>query len=150
MGFLITAFNAEVDNIISNTTARNFASSAKKIEKWFDRVNKDGKDSYIELSRDLLALRLEEQRHFFEFKYKKEMELEEQRYMRETLREEAKVKKEIEKFITDREKEEVTYQKSLNAALSKIKTANQEEIEKLNTHIEELKLKLERATNEKK
>ena len=147
--FLITAFNAEVDNIISNTTARNFASSAKKIEKWFDRVNKDGKDSYIELSRDLLALRLEEQRHFFEFKYKKEMELEEQRYMRETLREEAKVKKEIEKFITDREKEEVTYQKSLNAALSKIKTANQEEIEKLNTHIEELKLKLERATNEK-
>lgn len=147
--FLITAFNAEVDNIISNTTARNFASSAKKIEKWFDRVNKDGQDSFIELSRDLLALRLEEHRHFFEYKYKKEMELDEQRYMRETLREEAKVKKEIEKFITDREKEEVTYQKSLNAALSKIKTANQEEIEKLNTHIEELKLKLERATNEK-
>lgn len=147
--FLITAFNAEVDNIISNTNARNFANSAKKIEKWFDRVNKDGQDSFIELSRDLLALRLEEQRHFFEFIYKKEMELEEQRYMKETLREEAKVKKEIEKFITDREKEEVTYQKSLNAALSKIKTANQEEIEKLNTHIEELKLKLERATNEK-
>lgn len=147
--FLITAFNAEVDNIISNTTARNFASSAKKIEKWFDRINKSGKDSYVELSRDLLALRLEEQRHFFEFKYKKEMELDEQRYMRETLREEAKVKKEIEKFITDREKEEVTYQKSLNAALSKIETANQEEIVKLNTHIEELKLKLERATNEK-
>lgn len=147
--FLITAFNAEVDNIISNTTARNFANSAKKIEKWFDRVNKDGQDSFIELSRDLLALRLEEQRHFFEFKYKKEMELEEQRYMRETLREEAKVKKEIEKFIADREKEEVTYHKSLNAALSKIKTANQEEIEKLNTHIEELKLKLERATSEK-
>lgn len=147
--FLITAFNAEVDNIISNTTARNFASSAKKIEKWFDRVNKDGQDSFIELSRDLLALRLEEHRHFFEYKYKKEMELEEQRYMRETLREEAKVKKEIEKFIIDREKEEVTYQKSLDAALIKVKTANQEEIERLNTHIEELKLKLERATNEK-
>lgn len=147
--FLITAFNAEVDNIISNTTARNFANSAKNIEKWFDRVNKDGQDSLIELSRDLLALRLEEHRHFFEYKYKKEMELEEQRYMRETLREEAKVKKEIEKFITDREKEEEIYQKSLNAALIKMKTANQQEIEKLNTHIEELKLKLERATNEK-
>lgn len=147
--FLITAFNAEVDNIISNTTARNFASSAKKIEKWFDRANEDGKDSFIEISRDFLALRLEEQRHCFEYIYKKAMELEEQRYMRETLREEAKVKKEIEKFITDREKEEETYQKSLNTALTKIKTANQEEIEKLNTHIEELKLKLERATDEK-
>lgn len=147
--FLITAFNAEVDNIISNTTARNFANSAKKIEKWFDRINKDGKDSFIQLSRDLLALRLEEQRHFFEYKYKKEMELEEQRYMRETLREEAKVKKEIEKFITVREKEEETYQKSLNAALVKAKTANQEEIDKLNKHIEDLKLKLERASQEK-
>ena len=147
--FLITAFNAEVDNIILNTTARNFASNAKKIEKWFDRANKDGKDSFIELSRDLLALRLEEQRHFFEYKYKKEMELEEQRYMRETLREEAKVKKEIEKFITDRGKEEETYQKSLKAALIKIKTANKEEVDKLNTHIKELKLKLERATKER-
>lgn len=147
--FLITAFNAEVDNIISNTTARNFSSRSKKIEKWFDRINKEGKDSFIELSRDLLALRLEEQRHFFEYKYKKEMELDEQRYMRETLREEAKVKKEIEKFILDREKEEETYQKSLNDAQIQIKTANQEEIDKLNNHIEELKLKLERASQEK-
>ncbi|MDF1763339.1 MAG: DUF4041 domain-containing protein, partial [Oleibacter sp.] len=147
--FLVTAFNAEVDNIISNTTARNFSSSTKKIEQWFDRVNKDGKDSFIELSRDFLALRLEEHRYFFEYKYKKEMEIEEQRYMRETLREEATVKKEIEKFIIDREKEEETYQKSLNSALIRLKTANQEEVNKLNTHIEELKIKLERASKEK-
>ncbi len=94
-------------------------------------------------------MRLEEQRHAFEYKYKKEMELEEQRFMKESLREEAKVKKEIESFVTAREKEEKTFQKDLSDALARVQTANQEEVEKLNSHIEELKLKLERATSEK-
>ncbi|HHY0506332.1 TPA: DUF4041 domain-containing protein [Vibrio parahaemolyticus] len=147
--FLITAFNAEVDNIIANTNARNFTANAKKIDKWFQKVNKSGDDSYVELNRTLLFLRLEEQRHAFEYKYKKEMELEEQRFMKESLREEAKVKKEIESFITAREKEEKAFQKDLSDALARVQTANQEEVEKLNSHIEELKLKLERATSEK-
>lgn len=147
--FLLIAFNAEVDNLISNTSAKNFTSNAKKIEKWFDQVNKNGQDSCIMLSRDLLFLRLEEQRYVFEHKYKKEMELEEQRYMRETLREEAKVKREIEKFVIEREKEEKSYQKDLKQALLTIETASQEQIDKLTLHIEELKLKLSRATEEK-
>ncbi|EPR5524127.1 DUF4041 domain-containing protein [Vibrio parahaemolyticus] len=147
--FLITTFNAEVDNIIANTNARNFTANAKKIDKWFQKVNKSGDDSYVELNRTLLFLRLEEQRHAFEYKYKKEMELEEQRFMKESLREEAKVKKEIESFVTAREKEEKAFQKDLSDALAKVQTANQEEVEKLNSHIEELKLKLERATSEK-
>ncbi len=147
--FLITAFNAEVDNIIANTNARNFTANAKKIDKWFQKVNKSGDDSYVELNRTLLFLRLEEQRHVFEYKYKKEMELEEQRFMKESLREEAKVKKEIESFVTAREKEEKAFQKDLSEALAKVQTANQEEVEKLNSHIEELKLKLEHATSEK-
>lgn len=147
--FLLIAFNAEVDNLISNTSAKNFTSNAKKIEKWFDQVNKNGQDSCIVLSRDLLFLRLEEQRYVFEHKYKKEMELEEQRYMREALREEAKVKREIEKFVIEREKEERSYQKDLKQALFTIEKASQEQVEKLTRHIEELKLKLSRATEEK-
>ncbi|WP_420935153.1 DUF4041 domain-containing protein [Alteromonas sp. A081] len=147
--FLLTAFNAEVDNIITQTTSRNFAVNTKKIEKWFEQVNKNGDDSYIVLSRDLLSLRLEEQRYFFEHKYKKDMELEEQRFMRQTLREEAKVKKEIEKFVSEREKEERAYQKDLNKALLDIKSANQEQVSTLTKYIEELQLKLSVATKEK-
>ncbi|AUI88893.1 hypothetical protein BS333_21195 (plasmid) [Vibrio azureus] len=147
--FLITAFNAEVDNIIANTNARNFTANAKKIDKWFQKVNKSGDDSYVELNRTLLFLRLEEQRHVFEYKYKKEMELEEQRFMKESLREEAKVKKEIESFVTAREKEEKAFQQDLSDALARVQTSNQEEVEKLNSYIEELKLKLERTSSEK-
>ncbi|MCK8077630.1 DUF4041 domain-containing protein [Vibrio sp. 1CM2L] len=147
--FLVATFNAEVDHIISLTTARNFVSNTRRIEKCFNKVNKHGEDLYVVLDRTLLFLRLEEQRHAFEYKYKKEMELEEQRFMKESLREEAKVKKEIESFVTAREKEEKTFQKDLSDALARVQTANQEEVEKLNSHIEELKLKLERATSEK-
>ncbi|MEZ9120499.1 DUF4041 domain-containing protein [Vibrio cyclitrophicus] len=147
--FLVATFNAEVDHIISLTTARNFVSNTRRIEKCFNKVNKHGEDLYVVLDRTLLFLRLKEQRHAFEYKYKKEMELEEQRFMKESLREEAKVKKEIESFVIAREKEEKTFQKDLSDALARVQTANQEEVEKLNSHIEELKLKLERATSEK-
>lgn len=147
--FLITAFNAEVDNLIANTNLTNFNKNAKKIEKWFDKANKNGDDSFVEINRELLRLRLEEQRYFFEHKYKKEMELEDQRYMREVLREESKLKKEIEHFVVAREKEEMTYRKALDIALADIQVANSEAVDRLNTHIEELTAKLERATSEK-
>lgn len=147
--FLVTAFNSEVDNLIANTNLTNFSKNAKKIEKWFDKANKNGDDSFVEINRELLSLRLEEQRYFFEHKYKKEMELEEQRYMREVLREESKVKKEIEHFVVAREKEEITYKKALDIALADIQVANSEAVDRLNTHIEELTAKLSRATSEK-
>jgi len=147
--FLVTAFNSEVDNIISNTTSRNFASSAKNIEKWFDKVNKGGTDDFVRLNRELLTLRLEEHRCAFEYRIKKEMELEDQRYMRETIREENKVKKEIEEFVKAREKEEKAYQKDLDTAVGEIKSSNEEEVIKLQKYIEELHLKIERSTSEK-
>jgi hypothetical protein len=147
--FLVTAFNSEVDNIISNTTSRNFAFSAKSIEKWFDKVNKGGADDFVRLNREILALRLEEHRCAFEYRIKKEMEVEDQRYMRETIREENKVKKEIEEFVKAREKEEKAFQKDLDTALVKIKSSNEAEVIKLKKYIEELHRKIEISTNEK-
>ena len=147
--FLVTAFNAEIDNLIVKTTARNFVNTVKKIEKWFNKVNKIGSDSFVGLNRELLSLRLEEQRHAFEFKYKREMEAEDQKLMKASLREEAKIKKEIEQFIADREKEEESFKKELDNAIRDLNDSDSEEINKLNIYIEELKYKLERAGTEK-
>mgnify|MGYP001135619432 CR=1 FL=1 len=147
--FLVKAFNAEADNLISKTNSKNFISNAKKIESWFNTANKNGDDSFIELNRNILNLRLKEQRLFFEHKYKKAMELEEQQFMKESIREEAKVKKEIEKFISDREKDEVLYRKEIEEINKAIHIANEETVYKLNKKIEELEIKLQRATSEK-
>ena len=147
--FMVMSFNAEVDNIIRNVTARNLTSSANKIEKWFNKVNKGNRDNLVRLNRALLDYRLKELSYTFEYHLKCEMEIDEQRYTKECMKEEAKVKKEIESFVTDREKEEKNYQQELNKALSEIETVNKEQVDKLRAHITELKVKLERATTEK-
>ena len=147
--FLLKSFNSEVDNLISKSKSTNFSNIVKNIENWFDRVNKAGNDDYIYLRRELLELRLQEHRYAFEFQLNREMELEEQRYLKETIREEEKVKKEIESFVKDREKEVNIYQKDINNTVKKIKLANQEELKKLQEHIENLQKKLEIAESEK-
>lgn len=147
--FLITSFNAVADSIIAKTTAKDFASSAKEMVKWFDRVNKGGVDHFVRMQKALLNLRLEEHRYACEYKIKKEIEEEEQRYVREAIREENKVKKEIEKFVKDREKEEKSYQKDLDEAILKIQSAKEAELENLNKQVEKLKAKLEIARKEK-
>jgi hypothetical protein len=147
--FLFKSFNSEVDNLISQTKSTNFSRIVKKIESWFERVNKAGANDYIRIEREFLELRLQEHRYVFEYHLNKEMELEEQRYFKEALREEAKVKKEIEVFVKDREKEVNNYQKDINEAVSKIKLANVDEFKKLNEHIDTLKKKLELAQSEK-
>lgn len=112
-------------------------------------TNKNADDSFVEVDRRLLLLRLEEQRNFFEHKYRKEIEVDEQRSIKEALREEAKVEKEIKEFVLQRESEEALYKSKLDDALREINTANVESVKQLNARIEELKLKLERATSEK-
>lgn len=147
--FLVTAFNAEVDNLISNTKISNFVKNASKIEKWFNKANKNADDSFVEIDRRLLTLRLEEHRYFFEYKYKKEIELDEQRSIKEAIKEEAKIEKEIKDFVLEREKEEDFYKNKISEEMSKLEGKSKLEIENLNRYIEELKLKLERASSEK-
>ena len=147
--FLVVTFNAEVNNLISNVTMRNFTSSVKKIEKWFERVNKAGADDYVVLNRELLNIRLEELRIFFEYKLKREIEQEEQRYIQDSIREENKVKKEIEQFINNRELEEKKLQRDIKDATEEIKLASESEIYKLHEKIDSLKRKLEIASSEK-
>ena len=147
--FLVTSFNLAVDNIIRNTTALNFVLSAKKIEKWFIRLERNGNDNFIKLNRLLLKLKLAEHRYVFEFKVKQEMEKDEQREIKENIREETKVKKEIEAFIIKREKEEKSFQSKISDAESKILISNDNEINKLKVLINALKVKLQIATLEK-
>jgi hypothetical protein len=147
--FLFKSFNAEVDNLISKSKSTNFSIMVQKIESWFDRVNKAGADNFIRIEREFLDLRIQEHRYIFEFLLNKEMELEEQRYLKEAIKEEEKVRKEIKVFVLDREKEVSNYQQDINNTLAKIKLANQTELVKLNQQIDNLNKKLELALAEK-
>lgn len=75
--FMLAAFNAEASHLIAKSTASNFTQTIRKIENWFDRVNKFGKDDMCILERDLLTLRLEEHRLTFEHLMRAEFEKDE-------------------------------------------------------------------------
>ena len=147
--FLLKSFNSEVDNLISQGKTSNFHRTIRKINNWFHKVNKAGADNYIEISQKLLELRLEEYRYAFEYKLKREMEAEEQRYLNESIREENKVNKEIEAYISKTKKEEENYTNEIADAESKLKNASYEQILELNELIKSLSIKLEIASREK-
>ena len=147
--FVVAMFNANIDTVIANTKISNFSSGIKKIKAIFDKMNKSSEDHFLELNTDLLALRIEEHRLTFEHKYRLEIEKEEQRSIRQSIREEALIKKEIESFVSTREQEEKSYRAELKIAIDKSSTADREEIERLNKQISSLKEKIERAVAEK-
>ena len=77
------------------------------------------------------------------------MEAEEQRYLNESMREENKVKKEIEAYINRTKIEEKNYSNEIADAKSKMSNANSEQVIELKQLIESLNVKLELASREK-
>jgi len=65
--FLLTTFNAEVDNLIAACKRSNVATTYKKIDKWFIKVNKFGEETFVSLSPNYLELRLEELKLVFDY-----------------------------------------------------------------------------------
>lgn len=147
--FLLTAFNAETDNIISMVKKGNFNISHKNIEKWFEKINKLGEDHQIVIERNFLKHRLEELRIVVEYHIQKEFEKEEERYINDCIREEKRVQKEIETFVIAREKEEKDYIRAINQATEQLKANSDAEMSKLNVLIKDLQTKLERSIKEK-
>jgi hypothetical protein len=54
--FLLSAFNVHIENIISTSKRGNFQALHKKIEKWFEKINKIGEDHHIAIERAYLML----------------------------------------------------------------------------------------------
>jgi len=147
--FLLAAFNAETDNLISSSRKNNFHKCHKSIEKWFEKINKLGEDWSVSVERGYLKLRLEELRIVVEYHLQKEFEKEEERYTNESIHEEKRVQKEIESFVKSREKEEQDYKTEIERATKELKESSEAEVASLKRLIDDLQLKLERSVKEK-
>lgn len=147
--FLLTAFNAEVDNIIFLAKKSGFHRAHRDIEQWFEKVNKLGSDWFLMIERDFLKLRLDELRIVIEYMLRKEFEKEEVRYVSESIREEKRVQKEIEAFVKSRERQEEDYSAQIKIFSGKMKSGSENEISNLKNIIEDLQAKLDRSIQEK-
>lgn len=92
----LRCFNAEAENIIKSVTAKNVQSSADKIGKVADAISRLTKPLEISISYEYQRLKGQELEIAGQVEQAREIEKEEQRAMREALREQAQAEVEME------------------------------------------------------
>lgn len=144
--FVLDAFNGKVDSILSNVKKDNFGILEQKIKDAFSIVNHNGKAfRNAEISQQYLDSRLDELHWAVITQELKWQEKEEQRLIREQIREEEKAKREYEKAIKDAEKEEQLLKKLIEKAQKEVEKASEEEKAKFSQQLGDLEEKLKLA-----
>ncbi len=146
---MLRAFNGECDAAIAKVNWGNIANMEARIQKAFEAINKLGSTNQISITSQYMQLKLDELYLEFELEQKLQAEKEEQRAIKEQMREEEKALKELEKAAKDAQLEEERYAKALEKAKADVEKATGEELEKLNQKIKTLTDNLEKAHAQK-
>ena len=143
INFVTDAFNGKVDSILSTIKQDNFGTLKQKIIDAYHLVNNLGKAfRNATITPEYLDSRIEELKWgaiVFELKIK---EKEEQRRIKEQIREEEKARREFEKAIKESEKEEELLKKALEKARKELAEATDEQKQKYEARLEELNERL--------
>ena len=146
---MLYAFNGECDSIISKVKWNNATKSQERIYKAFDAINKLGVTQDVAITSQFLALKLDELSLTHEYEQKKYEEKEEQRMIREQMRDEERAQKELEKAQKEAEDEEQRFQKALEKAKKELNNTNLVDATVLTEQIKELERKLQEAHEKK-
>ncbi|MBX9573913.1 MAG: DUF4041 domain-containing protein [Candidatus Obscuribacterales bacterium] len=142
---MLRAFNAEVDAAVAKVTWNNISKMEERITKAFTAINDLGSVMQISVTKAYLDLCLSELRASFEFEMKKQEMKEEQRRIKEQIREEETAQREFEKAKKDAQMEETRYQKALEAARKELETAQSTELDSITKKVSELEEQLAQA-----
>lgn len=110
---MLRAFNGECDAAVLKVRWNNVTNMEERILKSFEAINKLGETHSISVTNNYLELKMKELRLTYEYQEKLHDEKDEQRRIREQLREEERSLREIEKARQEAEKEEIRYAKAL-------------------------------------
>lgn len=144
--FVLDAFNGKVDSILSKVKHDNFGKLEQEIRDAYSTVNHNGEAfRNARIAETYLEARLQELKWAVSTNELKLLEREEQRQIRQAMREEEKARKEYEKAMREAEKEESMLQKAMEKARKELGEASAEEREKVEQLLRDLELKLEEA-----
>ena len=145
------AFNGECDSIIPKVKYNNLTSIENRIHSAYNAINKLGESQNCQITWDYLDLKIDELCLVHEYQEKLQFEKEEQRRVREQMREEQRAQRELEKVQQEAEKEEERYQKALDKARQEVEKATGESQNRLHSEIQRLnELLLEAQTNKER
>jgi DNA repair exonuclease SbcCD ATPase subunit len=144
--FVIDAFNGRVDAIQSRVKHDNYGVLEQEIHDAFNLVNLNGEAfRNARITEAYRESRLAELKWAVVAQELKLKEREEQRQIREQIREEEKVRKEYERAIKQAQKEEALIKQALEKARLEAEAATDEKRERLERQISELAAKLTEA-----
>lgn len=144
--FVLDAFNGKVDSVLSRSKADNHGKLEREIRDAYAIVNRHGAAfRNARITEDFLIARLDELKWAATAHALKDQEREEQRALREQMREEEKARKEYERAIRDAAKEEETLRKAMEKAQAQVAAANDAQRAELESRLLELQAKLKEA-----
>jgi hypothetical protein len=146
---LLRAFNGESDAAIARVAWNNVTRMEERVTKAFSAINELGGVMQISITPEYLDLRLQELRLSYELEEKKHAEAEEQRHIKEQMRDEEKALREAERAKQEAEAEEARYQKALEKARAELAKAKGDALTELNSKIEQLNQALQKAKDMK-
>ncbi|MFO0893475.1 MAG: DUF4041 domain-containing protein [Phycisphaerales bacterium] len=142
---MLRAFNGESDAAIARVTYRNLETMAARIAKACEIINNFGDKHGCAISPQYLKLKLQELRLVHEREEKLQQEKEEQRRIREQMRDEEMARREMERAMEQAEREERQYALALAKAKAEAAATADAEQDKLESKIQELEARLAEA-----
>ena len=146
IAFVVDAFNGKVDSILTKTKKDNYGTLEQKIRDAFQLVNHNGAAfRNAQITPEYLNARLEELKWGTIVSELKIQAQEEQRRLREQMREEERARREYEKAMKDAAKEEEMLRKAMEKAQQQIATANEAKKAEFEAKLADLQRRLEEA-----
>lgn len=146
IAFVVDAFNGKVDSILTKTKKDNYGTLEQKIKDAFQLVNHNGTAfRNARITTEYLNARLEELKWGTIVSELKIQAQEEQRRLREQMREEERARREYEKAMKDAAKEEELLRKAMEKAQQQLATANEAKKAEYEAKLADLQKKLEEA-----
>jgi uncharacterized protein YebE (UPF0316 family) len=149
---MLASFNIECDILIGKLSPSNFSRTLERIDKLAGSLEKSAATLHCGFNIKYVKLKYEECKLQYQFTLKKQEEQDEQRLIREQIREEQKAIKEFERAILQAEKEEKMYRDLLHKAREELGSASDENrliaeqrIAELEQQLAEAEAKEERA-----
>ena len=142
---ILRAFNGESDAAIAKVKYNNVNVMEARIRKAWEAINSLVGVQQCRITQEYVDLKLKELYLVHEYQEKVQAEKEEQRRIREQMREEEIAQRELEKARQDAEREEKRYEAALVKARQEVEQAVGQKQQKLLSQIEALQQKLDEA-----
>lgn len=146
----LKAFNNKCSNFINKAKFNNVVKIEEKMNRSFEEINSLTDMQKVSIKREYLDLKIEELHLKYEYECKKQEEKEEQQAIKERMREEELIQKEIDKELEKLKKEETHFENAKIKLQKQLESCNQEEkYKEIVNKIDEIDKKLQEVENNK-